>query len=186
MGVNIMRAMKRVLAGLLVACGLHLLTACAGAPRVADYAQEQPRLTLKDYFNGDVKAHGVFTDRSGRVVKRFTVAMTARWQGANGVLEEDFVYSDGTKQRRVWRLNEVSAGRFEGRADDVVGVAVGESAGNAFNWQYTMALPVDGRIIHVQFDDWMYLMDERTMINKANMSKWGVHLGEVTLVFIKP
>jgi hypothetical protein len=37
----------------------------------------------------------------------------------------------------------------------------------------------------VQFDDWMYLMDERVMLNKARMSKWGFHLGEVTLSFTK-
>jgi NOL1/NOP2/fmu family ribosome biogenesis protein len=37
----------------------------------------------------------------------------------------------------------------------------------------------------VQFDDWMYLMDERVMLNKARMSKWGIYLGEVTLSFTK-
>jgi len=37
----------------------------------------------------------------------------------------------------------------------------------------------------VQFDDWMYLMDDRTMINKAVMSKFGIRLGEVTLAFQK-
>jgi NOL1/NOP2/fmu family ribosome biogenesis protein len=48
-----------------------------------------------------------------------------------------------------------------------------------------LALPVDGRVWHVDFDDWMYLMDERVMLNKATMSKWGVKLGEVTLSFTR-
>ena len=69
---------------------------------------------------------------------------------------------------------------------DVVGEAAGESAGNALRWGYTLALPVDGRIWHVQFDDWMFLMDGHTMINKAQMSKFGIRLGEVTLSFTKP
>jgi Protein of unknown function (DUF3833) len=72
------------------------------------------------------------------------------------------------------------------RADDVVAEAVGTAAGNALNWRYTLALNVDGRVIEVQFDDWMYLMDERVMLNKAAMSKFGIHLGEVTLAFTKP
>ena len=72
-----------------------------------------------------------------------------------------------------------------GRADDVVGTAEGQTAGNAFRWAYTLALPVDGRVWHVQFDDWMYLMDQRTMLNKAEMSKFGIRLGEVTLSFVK-
>ena len=68
----------------------------------------------------------------------------------------------------------------------MVGVAQGQAAGNALNWRYTLRLPVDGRDIEVQFDDWMYLVDERVMINKAVMSKFGVTLGEVTLSFTKP
>jgi hypothetical protein len=67
----------------------------------------------------------------------------------------------------------------------VVGVAEGQSAGNAFRWGYTLALPVDGTVWHVAFDDWMVLMDERVMLNKATMSKFGIRLGEVTLSFVR-
>jgi hypothetical protein len=31
----------------------------------------------------------------------------------------------------------------------------------------------------------MYLMSERVLLNKAAMSKFGVHLGDVTLSFTK-
>jgi hypothetical protein len=167
--------------------GLTTLTqsGCAGSPVVTDYAQEKPVLSLRAFLQGTLDAQGVFTDRSGRVVKRFSVVMRASWQGAQGTLEEDFLYSDGTKQRRVWHLTDLGQGHYRGRADDVVGEALGQSAGNALNWRYTLALPVDGRIIHVQFDDWMYQLDERTLINKAEMSKWGVRLGEVTLFFTR-
>ncbi len=160
------------------------LTGCAG-PQVADYSAEKPVLDLRQYFNGTLDAYGVFTDRSGKVVKRFTVVMRCSWSGDEGVLDEDFVYSDGTTQKRIWRLKHLGNGRYEGRADDVVGVAQGQTAGNAFRWGYTLALPVDGKIYEVQFDDWMYLMDQRVMLNKAAMSKFGIHLGEVTLSFVK-
>ncbi len=167
-----------------LALGLGL-TGCASAPTPADYAQERPVLQLREYFNGPLTAHGVFTDRSGRVIKRFTVQLVGRWQGDQGVLEEDFIYSDGTQQRRVWRLTDLGQGRYTGRADDVVGQALGEAAGNALKWAYTLRLPVDGRVYDVQFEDWMYLMDERTLLNKAVMSKFGIRLGEVTLSFHK-
>ena len=163
-----------------------LMVACASAPVPADYANEQPRLDLRRYFDGPLTAHGVFTDRSGRVVRRFTVQMVGRWSGSEGVLEEDFRYSDGRTERRVWRLVDEGGGRYRGRADDVVGEAVGIAAGNALNWRYTLALPVDGKVYEVQFDDWMYLMDDRVMLNKAVMSKFGIRLGEVTLAFTRP
>jgi hypothetical protein len=162
------------------------LTACASGPKPADYAAEKPVLDLATYFNGPLVAHGLFTDRSGKVVKRFTVKMVGTWTGNRGVLEEDFTYSDGTLQRRVWRLQKQADGRYTGEADDVVGGAVGQAAGNALNWRYTLALPVDGKVWEVQFDDWMYLMDEKVMLNKAVMSKFGITLGEVTLSFYKP
>jgi len=175
--------LRRALLGLATAT---LLGACASAPTPADYAQETPRLDLRSYFNGPLTAHGIFTDRGGKVARRFTVRMVGTWTGNQGVLEEDFVYSDGTKERRVWRLTDQGNGRYSGRADDVVGEAIGIAAGNALNWRYTLALKVDGRTVEVQFDDWMYLMDDRVMLNKAAMSKFGIFLGEVTLSFTKP
>jgi hypothetical protein len=160
------------------------LAGCA-SPQIADYAAEKPALDLRAYFNGTLDAYGIFTDRSGKVVKRFTVVMQCAWQGNEGTLDEDFTYSDGSKQRRVWRLTRLADGRYTGRADDVVGQALGEARGNAFRWGYTLALPVDGKVYEVQFDDWMYLMSDTVMLNKATMSKFGLRLGEVTLSFTK-
>jgi hypothetical protein len=174
--------MKRRALALLPAAAL--LAACA-SPTPADYAAEKPLLDLKTYFNGPLEAHGIFTDRSGKVVRRFTVQMTGTWSGNQGVLDERFTYSDGKTERRVWRLTDEGGGRWSGRADDVVGTATGVAAGNALNWRYTLRLPVDGSVYEVQFDDWMYLVDERVMLNKAAMSKFGIFLGEVTLAFHK-
>ena len=156
-----------------------------GSQQINDYAADKPVLELRDYFNGTLDAYGVFTDRSGKVVKRFTVVMKGTWTGDDGVLDEDFIYSDGTVQKRIWRLKRLGNGKYSGVADDVVGTADGQQSGNAFNWTYTMALPVDGKVYEVQFDDWMYLMTDKVMLNKATMSKFGWRLGEVTLSFTK-
>ena len=168
-----------------------LLTGCV-APQIADYAAEKPNLDMRQYFNGTVDAYGVFTDRSGKVVRRFTVVMTCQWTGKPGeevgVLDEDFTNSDGTKDRRVWTLKRsVDAGitRYTGTASDVLGEANGEEKGNTFRWAYTLKLPVDDKTVEVQFDDWMYLMSDKVMLNKAVMSKFGFKLGEVTLSFVK-
>ena len=168
----------------LAAAAAVLLSSCASRS-VEDYADQKPVLDLKTYFNGELIAHGLFTDRSGSVQRRFVVQMTGTWQGNQGTLDERFTYSDGKTERRVWRLTDEGNGRWTGRADDVVGTAEGRAAGNALNWRYTLRLPVDGSIYDVQFDDWMYLMDERVMLNKAVMSKFGIQLGEVTLAFYK-
>lgn len=64
----------------------------------------------------------------------------------------------------------------------MVGEAVGKTAGFALNWRYQLdlALP-DESVVRVSFDDWMYLLDDDRLINRAKISKFGIHLGEVIL-----
>jgi hypothetical protein len=164
--------------------GAALAAGCAGV-EPQRYAAEKPVLDLRTYFDGDVDAWGVFQDRSGAVVRRFTVKMKCGWKGDVGTLDEDFLYSDGTKEKRIWTIRKLPAGRYVGTAADVVGEAQGVAAGNALNWRYVLALDVDGRVWNVDFDDWMYLVDERVMLNRATMSKFGVRLGEVLLSFTR-
>ncbi len=67
----------------------------------------------------------------------------------------------------------------------MVGTATGTRAGNALNWRYVLALEVRGRTWNISFDDWMYLLDERTLVNRATMRKFGFRVGEVILFFRK-
>ena len=173
--------MKRILCVMVALFGLW---GCSSV-EIDKYRSETPVLDLREYFNGTLEAHGIFQDRSGEVAKRFTVIIDASWQGEVGTLDERFTYSDGSTQRRVWTITRTGEGRYVGRADDVVGEARGESAGNALRWRYVLALPVDGKVYNVDFDDWMFLMDDRVMLNRSVMSKWGFRLGEVTLSFYK-
>jgi hypothetical protein len=161
-----------------------LIAGCAG-PQVDSYRGEIPVLDLRQYFDGEIDASGMFQDRSGKVVKRFNVAINGSWNGNVGTLEEDFVYSDGTTDRRVWTITKIDEHNYIGTADDVIGEAKGEAYGNALRWRYVLALDVDGKTYHVDFDDWMYLIDEKVMLNRSEMRKLGFRLGEVTLAFRK-
>ncbi len=163
---------------------MSYLTGCSSV-QVQDYKEEKPKLILEQYLNGDLEAHGFFQDRSGLILKRFKVLMKATWNGDSGILDEDFEYSDGTKSKRVWKLKKIGDGKYTGTADDVIGEAHGEAMGNAFRWNYALNLTVGNSTYQVHFDDWMYLMNDEVMLNKSKMSKLGIYLGEVTLVFLK-
>ncbi len=162
-----------------------VLTAC-GSVEVDHYAREKPELELSSFFNGTIDAWGIFQKRDGAVARRFHVVIEASWKSPQeGVLDERFTYSDGETQRRVWTLKRQSDGTWQGTADDVVGVATGKVAGNALRWTYVMRLPVDGKEYLVDFDDWMWQLDDSSMMNRSVMSKFGIDLGEVTLFFKK-
>jgi hypothetical protein len=173
--------MRSVAAAALLALSV-LLAGCSSVSPQA-YRAEQPHLDVFAYFDGTVDAWGQFEDRSGKVVKRFKVEIRGRVQGDRLTLDEDFRYSDGTTQKRVWTIDRQSGGTYAGTAGDVIGAASGKAAGNALRWRYVLALDVDGRTWHVDFDDWMYLQDERVMLNRSVMSKFGFRLGEVMIAF---
>ncbi|MEW6591109.1 MAG: DUF3833 domain-containing protein [Pseudomonadota bacterium] len=169
---------------LVLLCAMLGLAGCAGvSPEV--YRDQTPKLDLAAYFNGPLTAWGYFADRSGEVKRRFKVEMVGEWRGNEGVLTEDFFWSDGSTSRRIWRIQRLDDHRYVGRADDVKGDASGVAYGNALQWKYTLLLPVDGKTYEVQFDDWMYLMDDGVMLNKSEMRKFGFKLGEVVIAFRK-
>lgn len=166
-----------------------LLTGCTSVTPM-DYRGEKPVLELERYFNGPLTADGVVFNRAGKVVKRFHVDLLGTWHDDVGTLSEHFTYSNGDKQERVWKLKRIrdadGARRYQGTAGDVIGVARGEAAGNAFNWHYTLVLPVDGTVYHVQMDDWMYQMDDHVLLNRTVMTKFGFEVASIFIAFHKP
>jgi hypothetical protein len=156
---------------------LLLLSSCSDHS-IKSYSGEEPKINLREFFDGDIYALGIVQDRSGQVIKRFKVEIKAYWKGNKAIFDEKFVYSDGTNSSRVWELKEIGASKYEGRADDVVGIAIGETAGNAFYFEYDLDLPVGDTNYKVNFEDWMYLLDKNTLLARSYMNKWGFDLGE--------
>lgn len=177
--------MKKLWMKIIAAMAIAITMGGCASVEVDTYRSETPALDMRRFFNGTVEGWGMFQDRSGRVIKRFHVVIDSKWEGDRGTLDERFTWSDGLQggnvERRVWSLQDLGGGRLLGRAGDVVGEAEGVVSGNALRWRYVMALPVDGKTINVDFDDWMYLIDDQVMLNRSAMSKFGVHLGDVTL-----
>ena len=175
--------MKHTIRSFIFAIAALVIAGCASV-QVADYAQEKPKFDLREYFTGRIIAHGIVQDRSGKVIRRMTVDMACTWVGDTGTLNEDFTYADGKKERRIWTIKK-QGDRYIGTAADVVGEAIGTAAGNTLNWKYVLALPVDDKIYNVDFDDWMWQLDDKVMMNRAVFSKFGFRLGEVLITFYK-
>lgn len=175
--------MKSQFLSSILVIALLLVGGCSAS--LSDYQTQTPELKLEEFFNGELVAYGMFQDRSDQVIRRFRVEMTGTWQGNTGILDETFYYADGTTEKRIWTLTKLGDGKYSGSASDVIGEALGEAKGFALNWHYTLALKTDDDVYHVDFDDWMFLLDEKRLINRAQVTKWGFDVGEVTLLIEK-
>lgn len=150
---------------------------------IEQYEDSEPAFILEEYFDGRLEAWGIVEGRSGKIMREFKVTIDGDWDGETLTLDEDFVYSDGSTERRVWRITKTGPNTYEGRADDVVGVATGVSAGNALNWRYLLDLKTSSRTFRLGLDDWMYLQPDGVLLNRATMRWFGIRVGEITIAF---
>ena len=150
-----------------------------------DFKNTEPTMTIEQYFNGPVKAWGLLQDRSGKVTRQFKADMTGSFEGDILTLKEDFYWTDGEKQNRIWNIKKINQNYYEGTAPDVIGKAKGYQYGSAFKFEYDLMVPFKGKNIKVSFDDWIFKQDEDVAINRATLTKFGFKVGELTVFFKK-
>ncbi len=153
--------------------------------KIQDFDGREPRFRLEEFFSGKTTAWGMFHDRFGRLKREFIVDIKGEFSDNLLILSEDFRFSDGATERRCWRIRKLDEHQYDGEADDVVGTARATAYGNAVHWTYDFRLKLGTSGLVAQFDDWMYLKDDRTVLNRARVTKFGLHLGDATIFFRK-
>jgi hypothetical protein len=172
--------MKLILLGLCVLA----LSSCSSV-RIEDYASNKPVLVAETFFDGKLEAHGIVKDRGGKVIRYFSAEIDAWWKDGVGTLDERFVFDDGERQTRVWKLEKTVGNEYRATAGDVIGEGRMKVAGNALFLDYVLRVPYDGDSIDLRIDDRMYQVSDRVLLNESIMTKFGLEVGEVTLVIIK-
>jgi hypothetical protein len=149
------------------------------AQRPADYAALSQRFDVRQHLSGPIECEGVIYGPTGRVTSRFVATMHGTWDGNRGVLREYFSYDSGENQNREWRLTIGNDGKLRAEADDVVGAGMGEVSGPTVYLNYDIKLPASagGHVLAVQ--DWMYLTQNGTIINRSQFRKFGFKVAEL-------
>ena len=169
---------------------LMFVAACTGKPSFDDPALSERELRLEEFFDGRLVAFGQFQDVFGTVRRQFEVEIEGSWDGEVLRLVEEFVYEDGATEERVWTLRKTGERTWEGTAPGVIGIARGEERGDRFFWSYEIDLPVpaaDGsaETLRVSFEDWMWLLSEDRLFNRAYVRRYGLDIGDVSIWFEK-
>jgi len=175
---------NRILFMLVVWVSCLSLASCTNV-RPKDYSQQVPELDFKKFLQGSLTGWGIYQDRDGKVSKRFRIDMTAEWQGDVGKFVENFSFNDGTTQVREWELTRIDDHHYKGKANDSIGEGKGEVWGNTMHWNYTIRTVTDSGTYNLDYDYWMYLIDDKTLINRATLSKFGFTLGDIAVTFHK-
>jgi hypothetical protein len=160
-------------------------TGCVSSSSLEQFETAPRQLVLEEYFEGETTAYGLFEDRFGKVRRQFKVDITGEVEGKRLTLTEKFVYDDGERDTRVWEIDILGNGQYRGTAGDVPVPAVGQVSGNAFNWKYRVDLKVGDSVWNVGFNDWMFLMQDGVLINRAYVTRYGIEIGQVTIAFNK-
>ncbi|MGR5237758.1 DUF3833 domain-containing protein [Vibrio alfacsensis] len=174
--------LKKIIKSTIVATSLFL-GACS--TDINNYQASTPTFDLFGYFEGDVKAWGMVQDYTEKQNRRFEVDIVGSVEGDTLTLVEDFVFDDGELDQRIWVISKLEDGSYQGKADDIIGIATGKEVGNALQWQYDFELKMDDSTITVAFDDWLYRQDENHVFNLTKIKKFGIEVGTITLFFQK-
>jgi hypothetical protein len=142
-----------------------------------------PAFDPQKLLSGPINAWGIIQDRRGNVTSYFSIKMLGTWNDNHGTLEEEFHYKNtGEIQKRCWNIHKKDDLLYKGTADDVPGGAEGIVYGNSMKWTYQMDIKVNNHSYRMNFEDWMWAIDEHTIMDKIAIRKFGITFAQITLL----
>lgn len=149
------------------------------AQKPSHYAALGPEFDLRQHLSGPILCEGMIYGPTGRVTSRFVADMDGVWQGDTGTLSEVFRYDNGKVQTRAWTLMVAPDGGIVATAPDVIGQGTGQASGPTVVLRYRIRLTPEagGHVLDVI--DWMYLMENGTIMNRSQFRKFGIKVAEL-------
>lgn len=149
------------------------------AQKPDDYADHGPQFDLRDRLNGPIECEGVIYGPLGRVTSRFVADFDVTWNGNVGVMKEVFRYDSGAVQNREWTLTLGNDGSIKAQAPDVIGTGTGCQKGSSVQLNYKIKLSDDAGGHVLDTVDWMYLVENGTIMNRSQFRKFGIKVAEL-------
>ena len=149
----------------------------AQSPR--NYANKTPVFDIREQLTGDMICEGIIYGTCGRVNSRFVATMRAEWDGDTCRMTEHFTYDSGTKQDREWTLQVLPDGKSIANAPDLRGQGSGQQAGSAVQLKYTIELPASAGGYVLNVVDWLYVLDNGSIMNRSQFRKFGIKVAEM-------
>ncbi|MBC7801387.1 MAG: DUF3833 family protein [Gemmatimonadaceae bacterium] len=156
------------------------LIGCSEPIPVAGFAGTTPAIDPVRFFTGHVRSWGVLEDRGGQPTQVVVTDCRGEADGDTLRMTQTLTIGSDAPVTRTWQMRRAGPGRFEATANDMVGTAVGEASGRVFHWTWTLATSPGNDLKNVTMDQWWYLLDDGTMLNRTTIRKAGIILAQVS------
>ncbi|WP_428483488.1 DUF3833 family protein [Rhodopila sp.] len=170
---------------LLIACAaVFLTTGCDRSTVPPNLGGTSSAFDPLIFFNGQIRSWGVVESRSGAPTGWVMTQCAGHDDGPDRLhMVQHLSFENSSPQDRRWTLWRTGPNRFEATANDMVGSAKGESVGRAFHWQWVLARFPGERPFDVTMNQWMYQLDDGSVMIRTTISKLGIILAEVSEQF---
>lgn len=135
------------------------------------------------FFDGAVRGVGITQDWRGRLTDRFELTLHGDFTPTTGTLDEHLVHADGSVEQRRWDIVHRGAQDWRARCDGILGEALGGQQPWGFRWCYRVSHRLGTRDITLHCDDRMYAIDNRHLMNRIRVRKFGLPVASLTLLY---
>ena len=160
------------------------LAACAPAA-APPAAVAGPAFAPEQWFQGRTEGRGEFRRVLGGTPGRFDMTIQGGWDGRVLTMHETFRSPHG-RWDRVWTITKDAGGRYAGRVSTGQGPAEITAAGDTVRMRYRAEAPLVQGPFAARFEQTLRLRPNGTVLNTADVYKWGLRIGRSTVVFRKP
>ena len=150
----------------------------------ARYDRQTP-LDLSAFLHGALEIDGRFSLLSGLVTQEFIGTATGMWCDGTLVLDESFSYDNGRSEQRTWRLTFAPGGTFTSTCADVVGAGAGLATEHGYTHTYLFRLPIGRNGLVARIVETYEPISKERVHHTANLCKWGVPFGTITMLFVR-
>ncbi len=143
------------------------------------------KLDFERFFNGKVIAEGNLLLRfPKRSIKKLYVTFQGSFK--NNILNlSEHYYEDGKKTLRNWKFKKINQTLFHGSEKNVKGKIIVNIDGNILEMVYLFKIVFWRFSTTVQIKDYMYLVNKNEIINTTYVTKFGINLAKVVLLYKK-
>jgi hypothetical protein len=160
-----------------------LLSGCSAPLPPEAFADTTPAFDPLTFWTGRTTSWGVIENRNGAPAAIVTTSTVATPDGPDALNMTQHVLTGGQDTTRTWHMRRLGNNHFQATANDMVGVAQGTASGRTFHW--TWATHPNNPATNLTMEQWMYLADNNTLMNRTIITKLGIRLAEVTEQFIR-